>query len=500
MNVSAETAKPGDSVICQLTAYSSDGRTLTSGTTSWQINSIANDTVSSTGMVIISQDDKWARNITVTGSYTYNGKTLSDTKTIEVYRTYNPLIIMPESGSLINEEQSVSISCEDKDAKIYYTLDGSEPTMESTLFKRFRISGKTTVKARAYYEDGIWGEVVIAEYALGRCEDPVINAQDEFSGGKTRVEILCGMENAVIQYTLDGSEPDSQASIYHGAFDVIESCVVTAIVRRDEFFDSNIVTKTITKNWAIGDSVGLPDQQFTTQGAAGWVDDSGVMKSGAITDKETSILKSTFVGNGNLSFELKLACEEDNPELMEYDHYELWIDEEIKSKLDGEHDWKSFSYDLEEGVHIVEWRYVKDDVDDAATPDPEGVWLRNIVWSPEKTQTSKVKVELAWLKSYFPMLGTYYFDYEEKANETAANGHKVWECYVAGEDPTDSASKFAAEITVGEDGKPVVTYNPDLGAERAYKILGSTDLKTWTEVPEGREADYNFFKVTVEMK
>lgn len=119
---------------------------------------------------------------------------------------------------------------------------------------------------------------------------------------------------------------------------------------------------------------------------------------------------------------------------------------------------------------------------------------------PEETRTTEVAVPFSWIETRFPTVGSSVEALEKKANETAANGHKVWECYVAGEDPTNSASKFAAEITVGEDGKPSISWNPDLGEERVYKILGSTDLKTWEVVPEGEEATYNFFKVTVEMK
>lgn len=115
------------------------------------------------------------------------------------------------------------------------------------------------------------------------------------------------------------------------------------------------------------------------------------------------------------------------------------------------------------------------------------------------TLTTDIPVMYSWLIEHYSKIADVPEAYEAKAKETAANGHKVWECYVAGEDPTDKDSKFAADITVGEDGKPVVSWNPDLGSERVYKILGSTDLKTWVEVPEGKEANYNFFKVSVEM-
>ena len=95
--------------------------------------------------------------------------------------------------------------------------------------------------------------------------------------------------------------------------------------------------------------------------------------------------------------------------------------------------------------------------------------------------------------------------FEAKANEVAANGvNKVWECYVAGIDPTDATAKFVTKIEM-VDGKPVITWEPDMNegsgktGVRTYKLLGSTDLKTWEEVADDAEENYNFFKGEVSM-
>lgn len=74
----------------------------------------------------------------------------------------------------------------------------------------------------------------------------------------------------------------------------------------------------------------------------------------------------------------------------------------------------------------------------------------------------------------------------------------VWDDYVAGTDPTDPTSVFAATIEM-VDGLPKVTWSPDLGAERVYTVLGSTDLKEWTKATEETKGSYKFFKVAVEM-
>ena len=82
---------------------------------------------------------------------------------------------------------------------------------------------------------------------------------------------------------------------------------------------------------------------------------------------------------------------------------------------------------------------------------------------------------------------------------------KVWEDFVAGTDPTDVNSKFSARIEM-VGGKPVVTWTPALNGEgvksgiRLYKTYGATTLGGgWDEVADGHEADYNFFRVSVEM-
>ena len=62
-------------------------------------------------------------------------------------------VISPNGGSDLIEAQTVTLSCETEDASIYYTLDGSTPTAESTLYSApFQVSETTTVKAIAIKE------------------------------------------------------------------------------------------------------------------------------------------------------------------------------------------------------------------------------------------------------------------------------------------------------------------------------------------------------------
>ena len=90
--------------------------------------------------------------------------------------------------------------------------------------------------------------------------------------------------------------------------------------------------------------------------------------------------------------------------------------------------------------------------------------------------------------------------------DSQGNALFVWQDYVAGTDPTKEEDVFTASITFDGDGKPVVSYIPELSepetAKRIYRTFGKVRLndKDWTPVPAGEETNYNFFKVTVEMK
>ena len=58
-------------------------------------------------------------------------------------------------------------------------------------------------------------------------------------------------------------------------------------------------------------------------------------------------------------------------------------------------------------------------------------------------ETTEVPVPYIWLRGFFPHAPDEYDACESAAKELAANGvNKVWECYVAGLNPTNAASRF----------------------------------------------------------
>lgn len=72
--------------------------------------------------------------------------------------------ILPDGGSFSNS-QEVTITCDTEGAEIYYTIDGSEPTVESARYTvPFTVRTTTTIKAFAVKNGMTDSEVACAEY------------------------------------------------------------------------------------------------------------------------------------------------------------------------------------------------------------------------------------------------------------------------------------------------------------------------------------------------
>ena len=121
-----------------------------------------------------------------------------------------------------------------------------------------------------------------------------------------------------------------------------------------------------------------------------------------------------------------------------------------------------------------------------------------------------VAVAESWATNYPGFTEKFGSDFSTALTKTSGkrdsqgNALMVWQDYVAGTDPTDENDIFKASITL-VDGVPQVSYTPELPeaetAKRKYTTYGKARLQDeeWSVV-DGDAANYNFFKVTVEMR
>ncbi|MDE5606033.1 MAG: chitobiase/beta-hexosaminidase C-terminal domain-containing protein, partial [Bacteroidales bacterium] len=139
----------------------------------------------------------------------------------------------PEAGE-VEAGTAVEIACATENAKIYYTVDGSEPTAESTLYEEaIEINEAMTVKAIAIRGD-FKSEVKEAAYTVkgepaATVAKPTFNpAAGEVEKG-TKVTVACTTEGATIYYTVDGTEPTEKSTQYKEAIEINEDLTIKAI-------------------------------------------------------------------------------------------------------------------------------------------------------------------------------------------------------------------------------------------------------------------------------
>ena len=518
-----------------------------------------------------------------------------------VWRIINPEPpeISPASGTIINGDSlSISMSCVSEGAVIYYTTDGTEPTIESPVYSRFKISEKTTIKAIAIFPNGAQSDVVRAEYARGTCENPTISpadqtefdhsnlqvvlqmigdegilrytldgsdpteesnaydaplsisestiikakvfsdtffdsdvitanlirkwlrvetpsiiAQSEFTGTETMVSISCATEGASIWYTLDGGEPNAHSTKYKAPFYIQNGCVVKAVAAKSDYRVSETATFTVTKNWCIGDSMGMPDHAFTTSSEAPFtrvIDASSAtgesMRSGTIGNSgeimvyNKTILSTKVQGPGTVCFSWKASCEQDDE--YEWDHAEFSIDGAVVDRTHGITGWQNQSFEITlPGEHTLAWTYLKDNEESAGE---DCIWVSAFNWTPAEPHTheSNVNVPYEWITKYYPHTIKEYEHFEAKVRQLSSNPlYTVEEAYVIGLNPTNDQSKFSASINF-LNGTPCITWTPNLntnGNKRAYKVWGRESLNDSLGWQYPTNALHRFFKVTVEM-
>ena len=89
--------------------------------------------------------------------------------------------------------------------------------------------------------------------------------------------------------------------------------------------------------------------------------------------------------------------------------------------------------------------------------------------------------------------------------QTAANGRKVWECFMLGVDSTKADDDFKITRFWMEGGKPMFEFSHSTdGAGNSFasrlKVKGKVKLSDdWSDVPTAGNPSFRFFTVEVEL-
>jgi hypothetical protein len=145
-----------------------------------------------------------------------------------------PPVVNPPGGIYV-QPQMVSISCYTEGATIRYTLDGTEPTVTSTLIASgtqlpAQIATATTLKVKAWKDGATPSRTTTASYTFGVASPYFVPGGGAYAAGQT-VEMYSPTEGSTIRYTTDGTEPTDTSTEYSVGSPVTISSTTTLKAR-----------------------------------------------------------------------------------------------------------------------------------------------------------------------------------------------------------------------------------------------------------------------------
>jgi len=184
------------------------------------------------------------------------------------------------SGSL-----AVSMTDATAGATIYYTLDGSTPTVASAVYTApITITATTTIQAIASAPGYLQSGITSGNYVNSlQVSTPTFTPGSSTSTQSISVTISDSTAGSTIYYTTDGSTPTTSSTQYTGAITVSVTETLNAIATASGFINSDMATATYTID------TGQTGIDFP-QGFAGT---QGIMVLNGSTDLDDSRLQLT---------------------------------------------------------------------------------------------------------------------------------------------------------------------------------------------------------------
>lgn len=156
---------------------------------------------------------------------------LSTSPKITVYRTYGG--------------KKIKLTCSDKNATIYYTINGKTPSKSTLKYTdTFIVDDDTTIKCVAY-KSGKYSKVVTREVEVDQCESVETDTPtDKSYKDSIKIKLSCDTDDAKIYYTLDNTDPKRFGTLYKGAIELTSDTTVKAYSRAKGYADSAVKTFT----------------------------------------------------------------------------------------------------------------------------------------------------------------------------------------------------------------------------------------------------------------
>ena len=446
--------------------------------------------------------------------------TAENGSTVTLYAVWEPLVVpsvVPSAsdGTLFcGDLYTVMLSCPLDGTTIYYSTNGITPRTSAAFAYTgpIVIYGSADIVAVAM-KDGVKSEYTRVSITQIAPDAPVIAPVDgtEFRSDTCEVTISCPTDGAEIYYTLDGSTPNRDNGIKYTAPFTIDGTATVKAVAVGGPFNSEVVTATFTKKTlSLAEAAGAVGLTFVTDEMAPWYPildasaESGfAAQSGGIGSDSSTWMETTVSGAGAFAFKWRVDCEEDDSGQATWDRLTVFTNGIEAARIDGTKTWTDVSFLFNNiGNHTIRWEFSKDDYDEPDADFADCGWVSGVVWSKDVVVDvgggKTVTVPGAWLLK----------NTTRAATDVAANGRKVWECYVLGLNPEVAAEDFKiTEFALNADGTlnlDTVKYEPE---HNTWNVSGATVVLKgaatldgpWQTVTEANKSSFRFFKVVVEL-
>ncbi|MEN6463036.1 MAG: chitobiase/beta-hexosaminidase C-terminal domain-containing protein [Syntrophomonas sp.] len=139
----------------------------------------------------------------------------------------------------------IHLSTSTTGATIYYTTDGSTPTVQSMVYSDSSpiiINSNTTIQAIAAAPNMTNSDVMSATYAVQKAAAPAANPQPGAVPAGTAIVLSSDTESATIYYTTDGSDPTMFSAVYSEPIIINSAIVIKAMAVKSGIINSEIVT------------------------------------------------------------------------------------------------------------------------------------------------------------------------------------------------------------------------------------------------------------------
>ena len=158
--------------------------------------------------------------------------------------------ITPDGGEFSGSVE-VSMETTTSGATIYYTLDGSPPTVDSTVYTApYTLTVDSTIQAMAVAPGYNASDVVIADFVVTAITSsaltPTITPAGGAFSGSVAVSLETATPGATIYYTTNGTTPSTTSHEYAGPFTLTTDATVQAIAVAAGYADSAVSSAVFT--------------------------------------------------------------------------------------------------------------------------------------------------------------------------------------------------------------------------------------------------------------